>query len=116
MDMEQTSESVASVIAGSSVPADEATVWLGVANAAARRVHALPSIPPVRFVDTTSELFRQHGVQLASGSAARIYLGLTNMTQAMVRERADNPTMQPEYVARVIRDMPGVLRPARIAA
>jgi len=39
------------------------------------------------------------------------------------RERADNPTMRPEYVARVIlsmpavlRRMPAVLRPARIAA
>jgi hypothetical protein len=116
MDMEQTSEPVASVIAGSSVPADEATVWLQVANAAARRAHALPGIPPVRFVDTTSEMFRQHGVQLASGGAARIYIGLTDVTRAMVRERADNPTMQPEYVARVILGMPAVLRPARIAA
>ena len=116
MDMEQTSESVASVIAGSSVPADEATIWLLVANAAARRAHDLPGIPPVRFVDTASEMFKQHGVQLASGSAARIYIGLTDTTQAMVRERADNPTMRPEYVARVIQDMPAVLRPARVAA
>ena len=110
MDMEQTSEPVASVIAGSSVPADEATVWLLVANAAARRAHTLPGIPPVRFVDTTSEMFRQHGVQLASGSAARIYIGLTDTIQAMVRERADNPTMRPEYVARVIQGMPATLR------
>ena len=110
MDMEQTSEPVATVIAGSSVPADEATVWLQVANAAARRAHALPGIPPVRFVDTTSEMFRQHGVQLASGSAARIYIGLTDTTQALVRERAYNPTMRPEYVARVIQGMPATLR------
>jgi hypothetical protein len=110
MDMEQTSEPVASVIAGSSVPADEATVWLLVANAAARRAHALPGIPPVRFVDTTSEMFRQQGVQLASGSAARIYIGLTDTTQALVRERAYNPTMRPEYVARVIQGMPATLR------
>jgi hypothetical protein len=117
MDMEQTSEPVASVIAGSSVPADEATVWLQVANAAARRAHALPGIPPVRFVDATSEMFGQHGVQLASGSAARIYIGLTDTTQAMVRERADNPTRRPEYVARVIQGMPAALRePARDTA
>jgi hypothetical protein len=103
-DMEQTSEPVASVIAGSSVPADEATVWLQVANAAARREHALPGIPPVRFADATSELFRQHGVQVTNGSAAaRIYFGLTDTTQAMVRERADNPKMRPEYVAWVIQ-------------
>ena len=116
MDMEQTSEPVASVIAGSSVPAAEATVWLLVANAAARRAHDLPGIPPVRFVDTTSEMFRQHGVQLASGNAARIYIGLTDMTRAMVRERADNRTMRPEYVARVIQGMPALLRPTRISA
>jgi hypothetical protein len=61
-------------------------------------------------------MFRQHGVQLASGGAARIYIGLTDVTRAMVSERADNPTMQPEYVARVILGMPAVLRPARIAA
>jgi hypothetical protein len=103
MDMEQTSESVASVIAGSSVPADEATVWLQVANADARRAHALPGIPPVSFADATSEMFRQHGVQFASGSAARIYFGLTDTTQAMVRERAGNPKMRPEYVAWVIQ-------------
>jgi hypothetical protein len=102
--MEQTSEPVASVIAGSSVPADEATVWLQVANAAARRAHTLPCIPPVRFADATSELFRQHGVQVTNGSAAaRIYFGLTDTTQAMVRERADNPKMRPEYVAWVIQ-------------
>jgi hypothetical protein len=28
----------------------------------------------------------------------------------MVRERADNPTMRPEYVARVIQGMPATLR------
>jgi hypothetical protein len=103
MDMEQTSEPVASVIAGSSVPADEATVWLQVANAAARRAHALPGIPPVRFADATSEMFRQHGVQFVNGSAARMYFGLTDTTQAMVRERADNLKMRPEYVAWVIQ-------------
>ena len=118
MDMEQTSEPVASVIAGSSVAADEATLWLQVANAAAaRRAHAPPGIPPVRFVDATSEMFGQHGVQLASGSAARIYIGLTDTTQAMVRERADDPTRRPEYVARVIQGMPAALRePARDTA
>ena len=41
---------------------------------------------------------------------------VTDTMQAMVRERADNPTMRPEYVARVILGMPAVLRPARIAA
>jgi hypothetical protein len=110
MDMEQTSEPVASVIAGSSVPADEAAVWLQVANAAVRRAQALPGIPPVRFVDATSEIFRQHGVQFASGDAARIYIGLTDTTQAMVRERADNPNMRSEYVARVIQGVPVALR------
>jgi hypothetical protein len=48
-------------------------------------------------------MFRQHGVQFANGSAARIYFGLTDTTQAMVRERADNPRMRPEYVAWVIQ-------------
>ena len=110
MDMEQTSEPVASVIAGSSVPVDEAAVWLQVANAAVRRAPALPGILPARFVDATSEMFRQHGVQFASGSAARIYIGLTDTTQAMVRERADNPKMRSEYVARVIQGMPAALR------
>jgi hypothetical protein len=117
MDMEQTSEPVASIIAGSSVPADEVTVWLQVANAAARRARALPGIPPVRFVNASREMFRQHGVQLASGSSARIYIGLTDTTQAMVRERADNLTMRPEYVALVIQSMPAALRwPASPAA
>jgi hypothetical protein len=71
---------------------------------------ALPGILPARFVDATSEMFRQHGVQFASGSAARIYIGLTDTTQAMVRERADNPKMRSEYVARVIQGMPAALR------
>jgi hypothetical protein len=110
MDMEQTSEPVASVIAGSSVPADEATVWLLVRMPP--QGGRTPCLALLRFVS----LIRHPKWLGSTASSLRAVVrrgftsGLPTRHRPWSAKRADNPTMRPEYVARVIQGMPAALR------